>query len=162
MISRQSDRSRGRYNKSSTISMSIIALSRNVRGDTRRLWIETNALTSIPRGKCTLSRRTLYLTSVVSCWYRSPAICWNAKAKRDVTYTSSVYNVLEKIGETRGNYADRGYHCAVLSVFIKEPAFFCARILARSQVIRRFRHTNKLSFFSLHIIYQIIIRNVYN
>lgn len=29
------------------------------------------------------ARRALYLTSVVSCWYRSLAV-WNAKAKRDV------------------------------------------------------------------------------
>lgn len=45
------------------------------------------------------ARRALYLTSVVSCWYRSPA-AWNAKAKRDVTYACAprVCNVLGKNG----------------------------------------------------------------
>lgn len=126
---------------------------RNARGDTRRLWIETNALTPIPRGKSTLSRRTLYLTSVVSCWYRSPAV-WNAKAKRDVTYTPSVYNILEKIGETRGNYAHRGYHCAVLSVFIKERWLSFAHGFSR--ILEISRHSppdkKKSSFFSLNFI----------
>lgn len=127
---------------------------RNARGDTRRLWIETNALTPIPRGKSTLSRRTLYLTSVVSCWYRSPAV-WNAKAKRDVTYTPSVYNILEKIGETRGNYAHRGAIIAPCFLSLLKSAGFLSRMdfraFSKSRAIRR-QTKKKSSFFSSNFI----------